>query len=208
MTQITKPVPGKTTFAVYGVLFAAFAACAIAKETGYIDNVSAKRAVGMIFGLMMIVTGNFLPKLIHASSQSPALLKSRRLTGWLFVLTGAILIIALSLLPATHVPLWTALIGLGGFLAVGLNAALANLSAARHPGLGAKTGQVHSPAVPRGTNTWLSAMYILHAIGWVFAMFLADIIWGDKSMVWMLVGFTIANSVLALTYKAWSKPEK
>ena len=51
-------------------------------------------------------------------------------------------------------------------------------------------------------------MYILHAIGWVFAMFLADIIWGDKSMVWMLVGFTIANSVLALTYKAWSKPEK
>ena len=200
MTSQSKPILGRTTLVAYGLLFFAFAALVIAKESGGIDDAFAKRSIGITFGFLMIVTGNFLPKLIHPVRDTLERTTSERLTGWVFVLTGLALIVTLSILPDNQVALWTGIIGLSGFVLVGTNI-IRSRFVARHPASNHKlSDELDTALVSNSAKVRLAAFYILHAIGWAFALFLADIIWGDSSTIWMLVGFSISNVLLAMPF--------
>mgnify|MGYP003665890195 CR=1 FL=1 len=92
MTASTPQAPGRSSSTALVVLLIAFAGVVIAKESGQIDGVMAKRGVGALLGLMMVVTGNFLPKLIFPLTRSARVGAAERLCGWILVLTGLTLV--------------------------------------------------------------------------------------------------------------------
>src|SRR6185295_5166308 len=88
-TVFTRPVKA----ALFGFLSLMGVAMgiAIARETGLIEAPVAKRALGLIIGITIVITGNLLPKLRPFGSprgnHSRAALVER-FTGWGLVLTG------------------------------------------------------------------------------------------------------------------------
>jgi hypothetical protein len=204
MTASTQIAPGRSSSVALVALLVAFAGVVIAKETGQIDGILAKRGVGALLGLIMVVTGNILPKLIFPLSRAARVGAAERLCGWILVLTGLTLVAAFALLPDEGVAFWGAVIGLVGFVGVGLTLLGSGGSALR--------GEITDPAESDGTGTLacrsarvrVSAIFILHAIAWAFAMFVADDLFGDGAAVWMVVAFSIANGLLALALrKQW-----
>ena len=59
---------------------------------GYIDGELARRLKGLMVGLILVVSGNFIPKMLeplsHACCEPSKEQSLRRLAGWSFVLTG------------------------------------------------------------------------------------------------------------------------
>ena len=206
MTASTHQAPGRSSSTALVVLLIAFAGVVIAKETGQIDGVMAKRGVGALLGLIMVVTGNILPKLIFPLTRTAGVSAAERLSGWILVLTGLTLVAAFALLPDDGVALWGALIGLAGFAGVGLTLIAAGRAAQRDGIGGLTTSDGASSVVQRSAKARVSAIFILHAIAWAFAMFVADAIWGDRSGIWMVVAFMIANSLLALVLRKHWRP--
>ena len=145
MTASTQIAPGRSSSVALVALLVAFAGVVIAKETGQIDGILAKRGVGALLGLIMVVTGNILPKLIFPLSRAARVGAAERLCGWILVLTGLTLVAAFALLPDEGVAFWGAVIGLVGFVGVGLTLLGSGGSALR--GEIALGGEVH--AAPR-----------------------------------------------------------
>ncbi len=204
MTASTQIAPGRSSSVALVVLLVAFAGVVLAKETGQIDGILAKRGVGALLGLIMVVTGNILPKLIFPLSRAARVGAAERLCGWILVLTGLTLVAAFALLPDANVAFWGALIGLIGFVGVGLTL-LGSGRSARREGTDnlAEAADTGSLAC-RSAKVRVSAIFILHAIAWAFAMFVADALFGDGAAVWMVVAFSIANGLLALALrKQW-----
>lgn len=200
MTPSTHRTPDRASSVVMVCLFLAFAGVVIAKEAGQIDGVMAKRGVGALLGLIMVVTGNFLPKLIFPVTRTARASAAERLCGWILVLTGLGLVAAFAVLPDEGVAFQGALIGLVGFAGVGLTLLGSGWSTGRHD----QADPGASPLAYRSARVRVSAIFILHAIAWAFAMFVADALFGDRAAVWMVLGFTFANSLLALAFrKQW-----
>ena len=192
MTASHSLTPGRSSTIALVFLLLGFAAVVIAKETGQIDGIMAKRGVGALLGLIMVVTGNILPKLIFPLTRAARIGTAERVSGWILVLTGLALVAAFAGLPDDNVALQGAVIGLAGFAAVGLTLIASGWSV--QPGEAA-------PLAYRSARVRISAIFILHAIAWAFAMFVADAIWDDPAAIWMVVAFTIANSLLALALR-------
>ena len=102
-------------------LFAVMIALAISKETGVIEHDVAKRGVGVIFGLMLIVVGNLLPKfrLFDSPRRDPAQTHAaERFAGWVFVITGTAYSIIWAFVPMSSVMLVSSIVGLSSFALV------------------------------------------------------------------------------------------
>ncbi|WP_339872102.1 hypothetical protein [uncultured Brevundimonas sp.] len=206
MTASPHPALGRSSSVALVVLFLAFVGVVIAKETGQIDGVMAKRGVGALLGLIMVVTGNFLPKLIFPLNRAAPVGAAERLCGWILVLTGLALVAAFVILPDAGVALQGALIGLAGFAGVGLTLITSGGSAPRDAAADRAEPAGISPVAQRSARARVSAIFILHAIAWALAMFVADAIWDDPAAIWMVIGFTIANSLLALALRKHWRP--
>jgi len=188
---------GRTTALIVGGLVAAVLAFALAKESGRIESSLAKRAVGMIFGAILIVTGNFLPKIVqplNTEPQSAAKTKAvERFAGRTFVLAGILYIAVWVLARPEHAMLISSAVGLIAFALVG--AICVRIAFSGPSGNHLETEKVIPTGKPSvGSRTAL--LLIFHALFWVFAMFFADSIWGDKAAPWMVIGFVIANGLL------------
>ena len=191
MTNDQKQVPGRTTIFTYAILLTTFVALVMAKESGWMQSSDVKRYIGIVMALMLAVTGNFLPKLLHPDR---TIAGSQRRSGWGLVLTGAILIVALLAAPADQIELWSGIVGLGGMSIILIDVISRRTSEA---GQGrAKHDQ--STVEKKHAETRVSALLIVHAIGWVFAMFLADYLWGDAAAKWLLLPFTILNIMFSI----------
>lgn len=206
MTASTHPSPGRTSSVALVTLLLAFAGVVIAKETGQIDGVMAKRGVGALLGLIMVVTGNVLPKMIFPLTRTARIGAAERVCGWILVLTGLALVAAFALLPDEGVALQGALIGLAGFAGVGLTLVASGWSVQGGGMSSLAEADGASPLAQRSDKVRVSAIFILHAIAWAFAMFVADAIWDDQAAIWMVVAFTIANSLLALVLRKHWRP--
>ena len=200
MTAFIQRTPDRASSVALVCLFLAFAGVVVAKETGQIDGVMAKRGVGALMGLIMVVTGNVLPKLIFPLTRAARIGTAERVSGWILVLTGLALVAAFALLPDDGVAFQGALIGLVGFAGVGLTI----LGSGRSMRGDQQVDPTVSPLAYRSAKARVSAIFILHAIAWAFAMFVADALFGDRAAVWMVVAFSIANGLLALILrKQW-----
>lgn len=206
MTASTHPSPGRASSVALVTLLLAFAGVVIAKETGQIDGVMAKRGVGALLGLIMVVTGNVLPKMIFPLTRTARIGAAERVCGWILVLTGLALVAAFALLPDEGVALQGALIGLAGFAGVGLTLVASGWSVQGGGMSSLAEADGASPLAQRSDKVRVSAIFILHAIAWAFAMFVADAIWDDQAAIWMVVAFTIANSLLALVLRKHWRP--
>ena len=199
MTENQSKTPGKITFTAYAVLFTAFVGLVFAKEFGLVDGLLAKRLIGSVFGGLMIVTGNFWPKLFHPSFAAISARRDR-LIGWIFVLTGIALIVTLAALPDSSFELLTSIIGVSGFGAAILVAISARRAEVRLP-----AEHSSDPRLKRDMSLRLVALYIMHAIGWCYVMFLADAIWGDQAAIWTVMGFVFSNTIIAYFELQWRK---
>jgi len=201
MTASNSLTPGRTSMIAFVILLLGFAAVVIAKETGQIDGIMAKRGVGALMGLIMVVTGNILPKLIFPLTRTARIGTAERVSGWILVLTGLALVAAFAGLPDDNVALQGALIGLTGFAGVGLILIASGWSVARDGLNVLAEPEGAAPLAYRSARVRVSAIFILHAIAWAFAMFVADAIWDDQAAIWMVVAFSIANGLLALVLR-------
>ena len=119
-TKTPSAYSGKSTALIIGGLVVAVLAFAAAKEFGIVEGAVAKRAVAMIFGVILIVTGNLLPKLVlplSAQRRDPVRAKAaERIAGWILVLAGILYITVWFLTPPADAMLISSAIGLGAFV--------------------------------------------------------------------------------------------
>jgi hypothetical protein len=165
-------------------LVAVMGTIAIGKETGVIENHVAKRGVGIIFGLMLFGVGNLLPKfrLFDSPSRDPGqTLAAERFAGWVFVITGTVYIIVWAFTPMSSVMLVSSIVGLSSFALVAFD--WIRRAIARKP----------STAGRQATEATFVKRFLLGtmliSLGWGFAIFLADHIWGDAVSRWVAIVF-------------------
>jgi hypothetical protein len=103
-------------------LTVAIAALAVASAAGILDTGVARRLVGMGLGLMMLLTGNLLPKLrpltwLGGNARTGAV---ERLSGWLLALAGIAWVALFALAPLSEARQVAALIGMAAVLIIGV----------------------------------------------------------------------------------------
>lgn len=161
-------------------LVAGMAAFAIAKKTGMLDPDIAKRGAAAMIGLVLVVTGNFVPKLRLFQPPDGAAGASAvdRFAGWTFVICGAAFVAVWLFAPIGKAMLASPLIGVGGFLVV-----LARWLA--------WSGRHTSSAMPALTPARVTIGLLLISILWTFGIFLADALWGDAASQWLAIIFPV-----------------
>jgi hypothetical protein len=187
----------ETRSRAYIAMFTAVLACAVlalvfgvGKLTGTLDPLVARRGVGVLIGVILMATGNFVPKLrllqpALRAGQSDAI---DRFAGWIFVICGFAFAAIFLLAPADKIFIVPPLIVLAGFLAV---AARWLMSEGKEP------GRLSLQKTPGG----LLLATMLAGVLWTCAIFFADAVWGDTVSRWMailyafvLVGFSVARA--------------
>ncbi len=185
MSDQTQSAPHrKIEAAIVGILIAGVMGFAVAKETGVIDGYLAKRSIGVIFGLMLVLMGNFLPKItrpMSAQASNPAkAMAAERFAGRVFVLGGIAYAAVWIFGPQESAPLISSLTGLGAF----------GLAAANWLRLmGAEL--FRNQREPGANKKHQARLQILFALFWVFAIFFADSIWGDHVAQPMAIVYAI-----------------
>ncbi|MGB3626435.1 MAG: hypothetical protein WA989_11415 [Henriciella sp.] len=186
MTDTIEPKRVVVSLAV-GVLTiaAAILAFGVAKKTGMLDPDLARRGVAIMLGLMLVVTGNYVPKLrlFQASGGQAGTSAVDRFAGWTFVLSGIAFITTWVFAPIGSAMLASPMIGAAGFLLV----------LARWIAWGDRSGaSTNGSALPKVTPARAAIFMLLASLLWTFAIFFADTIWGDSVAQWMAMGFVIA----------------
>jgi hypothetical protein len=166
-----------------GTVMAAMLAFGVAKRTGALDPDLARRGAAAMLGLMLIVTGNYIPKLrlFQPSGTQTGASAVDRFAGWTLVAAGLAFIGIWLLAPIDTAMLASPMIGAAGLLLV----------LARWLIWGERTGGTGS-VLPRPTPARAATFMLLLSLLWTFAIFFADTIWGDGVAQWMAMGFIIA----------------
>jgi hypothetical protein len=152
----------------------------LAKLTGALDPLVARRGVGAMLGLLLLAAGNFVPKLrlfgpASASAQGDAL---DRFAGWTIVLCGIAFAAFFLLGRADQVFIFPPLIVLSAFLAVLARWLL---------GRGTRASCLPRPLTPGR----VVLVTILVTVLWTCAIFLVDAVWGDRVSRWMALVFPL-----------------
>ncbi len=159
------------------------------KVTGMLDPLVARRGVGAMLGLMLVATGNFVPKLrlfqpAAGAAHSDAI---DRFAGWTFVICGLAFAVIFLFAPADMLFVAAPLVVLAGFLAV-----LARWLTWKR--------QQPGHLAPAMTTGRLVLVIMLASLLGVCAIFLADVVWGDAVSQWMglLFPIVLAASIVKL----------
>jgi len=119
-TVYTRPV--KTM--VFGFLgFAAAAgALAAAQKLGALDPETVKRGLGLLIGVIVVVTGNFLPKVrpLDAPGVNPeqAAAAAERLAGWILVVAGLAYIGLFAFAPLERARMVASILGISAMILI------------------------------------------------------------------------------------------
>jgi hypothetical protein len=121
MIQETEPRPALITmFIALGICFVMMIAFGLGSVTDTLDPQVARGGVGAALGLILAITGNFVPKLrlFQLATGSPHSDAIDRFAGWIFVACGLSFAAVFLFAPADKIMLISPLIVLAGFLAV------------------------------------------------------------------------------------------
>jgi hypothetical protein len=192
-------IPGRYSLGVYGLLFFMIAITVIMALLGFIDKLMARRIMGGLFGLILIVSGNFLPKMIRPWQVSNKSGQFQRLIGWILVLAGMAMVGVSIIAYDDWAPIWTVIIALTGLffstLIVVINRWQDRKSQHQTQNL---SNEVLSIEL-RQASIQRALAYILHAMAWVCVMFAVEIIWGPQSLSWSLIGYALSLTLLPST---------
>lgn len=103
------------------VLVALAVASAVAKRAGLIDASVARRAGGVLVGLMAIVTGNYLPKMRPLGTmdgRAAIFAEAERTAGWILVFQGAAFVGLFAFAPIDLARSVSPVAGLGGAMMI------------------------------------------------------------------------------------------
>ncbi len=113
---------GKIPAALFGasLILAGSLAAGLANEVGLINADAEERASGIIMGMVLIVTGNFLPKVVRplnkgACDQARAK-AAERFTGWAFVIAGIFYALVWMFAPVDHANSISSLAAVSAFI--------------------------------------------------------------------------------------------
>lgn len=164
------------------VLLLVFAGFALGKEFGMVDNDTARKGVSIVIGLMLIVCGNYLPKMTFAAgAHDPELMKADRLAGWIIVLTGLAFTLVWIFLSIEQASVTGPALGLFGAIAtIGVWA-----WTSRH--VKDRFARLYSVQ----TSLRLAVMMIIVSLFFVMVIFQVDRIWGDEAAQWLAIIFTL-----------------
>jgi hypothetical protein len=163
---------------------------AIAHRTGLMADGSTKRALGIVVGLLAIVTGNFLPKfrLLSVPGNDPARASSAEwFAGWTLVMAGIGYVAFFVLLPLEYARVAAAILGSASIITIGFNWA-GLLRRALAPGEG---------QLGRQRKTMI---YLMFAFVFIFTeacvVFFSTAPWVRELASWMSIGFSMIFAVL------------
>jgi hypothetical protein len=198
----TRLVPGKLTYSVYGFLFSLIAITVIIALIGAIDKFMARRIMGGLFGLIMIVSGNFLPKMIRPWQVSYHKSLFQRLTGWILVLSGLGMVGAMSMASDEMTPILTAFIALSGLFISAAMVIFGKWQDRNHKNQDYDLPNDDFLNDSRQVSIQRALVHILNAMAWVCVMFAAELIWGSNSLNWILIGYVISIAIIPTPLKA------
>jgi hypothetical protein len=175
-------------------VLAAVVAVGVGRRMGMLEPELAKRLGVVVFGIMLAVLGNYMPKFVVPWS-TPAAVAARRFAGWVFVLAGAAYVAVCLFAPMPQAVIVPSVIGISAFVLSGVNWMRTAGHGGRPPDTGGEvvTDDQLSPElmIQRG------GPYILLGLFFVFVLFLSDTLWGDAVARWMAVGYCIASALAA-----------
>jgi hypothetical protein len=95
----------------------------LANKMGVIDGDLTKRTIGLAIGVMLVIIGNYLPKLrplnwVRANSNSTA---NERLSGWILLLTGIVWIAFFTFAPLSQARHVSSLIAISALTMIAVN---------------------------------------------------------------------------------------
>lgn len=186
--------PLRSVVVAIAVVLAAVVAVAVGRRTGMLEPELAKRIGVLMFGVMLAVLGNYLPKFVGPWS-TPTALAARRFAGWVFVVSGVAYVATCLFAPMPQAVVASSLIGIGAFVLAGANW----LRVVGH------TGQWHAAGTEAEVDGQLSlavgvqqvAPRILLGLFFVFVIFLIDGLWEDVDTRWMAIGYGVASLMTA-----------
>lgn len=178
-----------------GGLLALVVIVAVARDQDVVDPDLGRRVVAIGLGSILVVTSNALPKLVRpltAHGSNPArVLAAERFAARTLVLTGIAFVALWALGPIEHLMLISALVGLAGFALVGVSQLRLMLDGNTRSREAEDADE--DPAAKEVAIKRTAIVVLLHGLLWVFAMFLADSIWGDRAAPWMVIAFLVAT---------------
>lgn len=176
-------------------------AVGLARRQGLVDADLARRASGVIVGLMAIVTGNFLPKLRPlgaAQNGVAAYAASERAAGWILLLSGVEFVLLFAFAPLRFARSMFPLVAFGSLFVIAADWIWVVLQArSRARRIAWDAGRPDARSEERRTiSIWLlfGLAYVLVTAGFTF---LADqATWARAVASWSVVAFTCAYAVL------------
>jgi hypothetical protein len=194
--------PARSTVIGFLFLVAIAMAMALARAIGLVDVAVEQRVLGLVIGAMIVVTGNFLPKMrpLNVDQGNPArTTAAERLAGWVLLLAGLAYIALFVFAPVDQARHFSSVIGIGaiGIIAVDwIWLARSVLFATRKP-----TGNT-SEMGRRLTRKRKAAIWLLVAFFYVLVtacvtFFFYDTPRGHQIGSWSIVVF---SSIFALFY--------
>jgi hypothetical protein len=186
--------PLRSLVVVIAGVLAAVVAVGIGRRTGVLEPELAKRLGVVVFGIMLAVLGNYMPKFVVPWS-TPATVAARRFAGWVFVLAGSAYVAICLLAPMPHAVIVPSVIGIGAFMLAGANW----VRAVRHGGrpLDSAGDVVSDDDLSPGLMIQRGGPHILLGLFFVFVLFLSDSLWGDVVTRWMAVVYCLAAGAAA-----------
>jgi hypothetical protein len=121
-TQIISNRPVKMMVLGFLGFTAAAASLAFGEKLGYLEAAFVKRAMGLAIGLMMVITGNFLPKTrpLNAPGVNPTrpAAAAERFSGWTLFVVGIAYIGLFALAPLDQARKISSILGIGAMIYV------------------------------------------------------------------------------------------
>jgi hypothetical protein len=184
--------PLRSVVITIAAVLAVVAAVAVGRRTGILEPELAKRIGVLVFGIMLAVLGNYLPKFAIPWS-TPATAAARRFAGWVFVLAGGAYVATCVFAPMPQAVVASSIIGIGAFVLAGANWMRVIRQSARVPGVNGEA-TVDGPPSPAVAVARASS-HILLGLFFVFVVFLSDALWGDAVARWMAVGYSMLTVI-------------
>ena len=189
----------RALFAFIG-LVGTVTAVAVAKGVGLLEAAAARRAIGLLIGLMALVIGNFLPKLrpLNSPDANPAEGRAaERFAGWILVLAGIAYIALFLFAPLDQAGRFSSVLGVCALMAIAANWVwLRRAVLWRSRQIARKTAGLTERAKERKLVIWL-----LFAFAYVFATASSVFLFHNRPWVhdfgsWIVLGFGMVYAVL------------
>ena len=188
----------RAAFAFIG-LVGILTAVAGAKGMGFLEAAAARRAIGLLIGVMALVIGNFLPKLrpLHSPGANPAKgMAAERSAGWILVLAGTAYIVLFLFEPLDQAGRLSSAIGIIALVAIAAKWGWLGRVALFGRQIAEKTDGLSERAEGRRLVVWLLA-----AFSYVFATACLVFLFPNRPWVhdlgsWIVLGFGIMYAIV------------